>query len=389
MTLFNFARPTGRPALEAWGLARCPERELARLEPLLERLSKLFTDARPESYDSYLEDADTLTAYALYYAPQTYARTEAALNGILDRLPAFPERPLRILDLGCGIGSAAMAAYDVLKARYGHAPEVTCMDWSEHALTAAKELLPTAQICKGDLRTFQPEGTYDIILSSFAFNEAFPKLTSAEAALRQLATHLTPDAPSFVLLLEPAHRANAPRLTALRSALMRDYPLYAPCPHTRLCPMVPTQDGICHDVRRYKPDRATILLNRKLQRTIADIKYALLAFGRADGPQAEGCNHNEFLRMVGPMDKAKGVLTCRVCMGDGALRRLEIPSAALDADRRHELLSRERGDCAWLDGALDVRKCLEGGTIQRTADLRFVDEAPLTLDDLEDFSFSI
>ncbi len=389
MTLFNFAQTTGRSALEKWGLARCPEPNLPRLEPAIEQLSKAFTDARPEAYDTYLDTPDMLTAYALYYAPQTYARTEAALIGILDRLHEFPERPLRILDLGCGIGSAALATYNLLKVRHGIAPEVTCLDWSTEALKAAQELLPSAQTIKGDLRTFLPEGSYDIILSSFAFNEAFPKLNSAEEALRQLTAHLTPDAPSFILLLEPAHRANAPRLTALRSSLMRDYPLYAPCPHTRLCPMVPTQDGICHDVRRYKPDRATILLNRKVQHAIADIKYALLAFGRKDGPLAEGCNHEEFLRLVGPMDKAKGLLSCRVCMGDGALRRLEIPSAALDTERRHALLARERGDCAWLDGALDLRKRLEGNTIQRTADLRFTDEAPPTLDALDDFSFSI
>ncbi len=389
MTLFNYARATGRPALEAWGLARCPEKDLPRLEPIVERLSRHFTDERPEAYQAYLDEPDALTAYALYFAPQTYTRTEHALRGILDRLPPFPSRPLRVLDLGCGVASAGMAAVELLKSRLGTTPQLTCVDHSEAALTATRELIPSATTIQGDLRTFTPQETYDIILSSFAFNEAFPKLDAAEEALRRLATHLTTDAPSFILLIEPAHRANAPRLSALRTALLKDFPLYAPCPHTHRCPMVPTQDGICHDVRRYKPDRATVLLNRRMQRTIADVKYALLAFGRADGPMAEGCNAPEFLRLVGPMDKAKGLLTCRVCMGDGALRRLELPSASLSTDRRHALLARERGDCAWLDGALDLRKRLENDAIQRTADIRFTDEPPPALDDLEDFSFSI
>jgi hypothetical protein len=53
-------------------------------------------------------------------------------------------------------------------------------------------------------------------------------------------------------------------------------------------------------------------------------------------------------------------------------------------------LERERGDCAWLDGPLELRKQLNDGAIQRTADLCFTDEAAITLDEaLDDFSFSI
>ncbi len=379
----------GRKSLEQWGFARCPERDIRRLEPLVEALSKTFTDERPEQFTAYLDSPDALTAYALYFAPQTYARTRDALEGILNRLPAFPDRPLKVLDLGCGIGSAALAAHDVLLERTGYAPQLTGVDWSSAALQALSELLPKAQTEQADLRTFEPRTTYDIILSSFAFNEAFPMLKEAEGALARLAQALDPQTPSFVCLLEPAHRLNAPRLSALRTALLKTFPLYAPCPHSRTCPMVPTQDGICHDVRRFKPDRGTVLLNRRMQRTIADVKYALLAFGRAQGPTAEGMDEPEFLRLVGPMNKAKGLITCRVCMGDGCLRRLELPSASLETDRRHAILNRQRGDCAWLNGALDLRRQLQNQTIQRAADLRFTDEAPPEFDNLDDFSFSI
>lgn len=154
--------------------------------------------------------------------------------------------------------------------------------------------------------------------------------------------------------------------------------------------MIPTQDGICHDVRRFKPGRIITLLNRKLYRTLSDVKYTPLAFGRPGGPEADGFGEAEFLRLAGPVDKAKGLLTCRVCMGDGALRRLEIPSAALSADRRHALLDRQRGDTAWLDGPLELRKRLQRDAVQRTADLRFSDEPPPELDTgLDDFTFSV
>ena len=361
-------RPKGFAALEAWGRKQCPESALGRLEPVVERLSKGFTDARPEAFSAYLEDPDALLAYALFFAPQTYVRVAEALRGILSRLKGGqPSRPLRVLDLGCGVGSAALAAVDVLEEVSGLPPEVTLVDWSEAALRVARTLLPGARTVRANLREFVPEeGRYDVIVSSFAFNEAFPKLSEAVAVLRRWIGGLSEGADSapFVLLLEPVSHETTPRFLSLRERL-RELPLYAPCPHGAPCPMAATLEGVCHDV-------------------------PLLAFGRAGGPQAEGFGEVEFLRLVGPMEKSKGVLTCRACMGDGGLRRLELPAAALGAERRHALLERQRGDCAWLDGPLEVRRQLEGGRVQRAADLRFVDESPPELDAaLDGFSFSV
>ena len=389
MTPFNASQYPGRQKLEAWGLARCPLEQLPRLEPAVEALSMGFTAERPDTFSVYLDDADTQTAYALCFAPQTYARVYEALRGIFARLPDFPKRALRVLDLGSGMGSAALAAQDFLTETIGVPPQITCVDWSTKALQTVQELIPEATCRHADLRTYRPEATYDLILSSFAFNEAFPLQHDALEALRLFHTALTPDVPSFLLLLEPADRAAVPKLHALRTFLT-DAPVYAPCPHSKTCPMVATQDGVCHDVRRFRPERAMPLLCRHLRGTVADVKYALLAFGRANGPEAEGFNDPEFLRLTGPFNKAKGLLTCRVCAGDGRLKRLEIPAAALSTERRHALLERERGDCAWLDGPLELRKQLNDGAIQRTADLRFTDEAAITLDEaLDDFSFSI
>ncbi|MEG1552532.1 MAG: small ribosomal subunit Rsm22 family protein [Kiritimatiellia bacterium] len=370
-------------ALEAWGLARCSD--LQQLESITQRLSNVFTDERPETYTTYLEDPDVLTAYALFFAPQTVARVSEALDGILARLPPFPNRPLRVLDLGCGIGSALIA----LRNRFGTSLELTGVDWSTAALDAAKTLVPGLKTIQANLREFVPEESYDIIVSSFAFNEAFPNPTEAAQKLNALGNALRTDAPSFVLILEPASRIGTPQLLALRSQLT-SFPLYAPCPHANVCPLKTQRDGICHDVRKFHPTRSMTLLNRHLFRSISEVKYTVLAFGHHEGPSAEGFGKSDFLRMIGPMDKGKGVLTCRACMGDGAIRKIELPSAVLTAARRHTLLTRQRGDCAWLDGPLGVRKQLEQGTCQRTADLRFTDEAaPLIDHNLDDFTFSI
>lgn len=382
-----------RTKIEAWALQRCPLHQLEKLEPVARDLMQAFTDRRPEAFAQYLNQDDALTAYAHIFAPQTYVRVKAALTNILQRLPSFPQRAPRILDLGCGVGSAALAAYDILRQHTGFAPEITGIDWSQEALNALQEIHPKAITQKADLRSFTPSSSYDIILSSFAFNEAFPNANDAFSMLLKLSQSLALDSPSFVLLLEPADRLAAPRLLALKPRLAQaGLPIYAPCPHAHACPLIATQHGICHDIRKFKPSRPTILLTRHLRKTFAEVKYTPLAFGRLDGPTAEGFNQEEFLRIIGPIDRGKGVLQTRVCMGDGHVRHLEIPNAALTSQRRHELLQRQRGDCAWLDGPLDFRKQIDNGSTQRTADLRFLDEAPLTVDDEIDddtFTFSI
>ncbi|MDO5462401.1 MAG: small ribosomal subunit Rsm22 family protein [bacterium] len=385
--------PTFREKMEAWALQRCPLSQLERLEPIARDLMQAFTDHRPEAFVQYLNQPEALTAYTHLFAPQTYVRVEAALTHILQRLPAPPDRPSRVLDLGCGVGSAALAAYDTLLQWTGHAPEITGVDWSQQALDALKEIHPQAITQRADLRSFTPSGTYDIILSSFAFNEAFPNANEAFAMLLKLSEALSTDAPSFVLILEPADRLATPRLLALRPRLTQaNLPLYAPCPHAHACPLIPSQHGICHDVRKFKPTRPTILLTRHLRKTVSEVKYTPLAFGRPNGPLAEGFGQDEFLRIIGPINRGKGVLETRVCMGDGRVRALEIPNAALSSERRHALLDRQRGDCAWLDGPLDLRKRIDNDATQRTADLRFLDEAPLAIEDsLDDdtFTFSI
>lgn len=387
------SNPSALQALEAWALQRCPLDQIQRLEPIAEALSQHFTSQRPEAFTPYLNTPDALTTYALLFAPQTYARLTSALQQILLRLPDFPQRPLRVLDLGCGIGSAALAAYDTLLQHTGFAPELTGVDWSTDALQAFQTIHPRAQTIVADLRSFQPTQSYDIILSSFAFNEAFPLLHDAREKLLQLSASLNTESPSFVLLLEPADRIATPRLLALRPHLIQHHlPLYAPCPHASACPMIASQHGICHDVRKFKPARPAILLTRHTKKTLSDVKYTPLAFGRPNGPQAKGYCDPEFIRLVGPVDKGKGLLYTRVCMGDGALRRLEIPNATLSTQRRHKLLERQRGDCAWLDGPIDKRKRIEHDTVQRTADLSFIDEEHLLLDALDSddaFTFSI
>src|SRR4051812_45180297 len=95
--------------------------------------------AKPDTYEGEL-----LGAYLLWWWPQTYAKTQAALR------MAGLTRASRILDAGSGPGPAALAAVDLLGG------EATCFDASEAALAEARAL----GIAK-TTREF-PEGSFDL-----------------------------------------------------------------------------------------------------------------------------------------------------------------------------------------------------------------------------------
>ena len=74
------------------------------------RLSTLFTTGRGEGLADYLAERSLRRAYLLYFLPVNYAK----VAGLLREMPALPARPLRILDVGSGPGTAVLAVLDHL-----------------------------------------------------------------------------------------------------------------------------------------------------------------------------------------------------------------------------------------------------------------------------------
>ncbi|MEI6121345.1 MAG: hypothetical protein WCP90_02390, partial [Opitutae bacterium] len=87
------------------------EEALEKITPSVARLSDLFTIDRPDKkFPDYLSDNELLSAYGLFFLPQSFVRTTYALRFITEaRQWKAPAAPMRILDLGSGPGSCGVA----------------------------------------------------------------------------------------------------------------------------------------------------------------------------------------------------------------------------------------------------------------------------------------
>lgn len=377
---------------------------LTHLESIVKMLSDSFTTMRPDSFSAYLDQPEVQAAYTLFFAPQTFIRTQEALRGIyLRQTPVPPQHPIRILDLGSGSGAASLGAIDTLSLIFPEATfHLTAVDHSQSTLNTLHDFitktLPSCTIetvCM-DARAYHTTDTYDLILVSFSLNEFYPAPDTVDslAWLHRFLPALKATIngyPAQLLILEPAGKVTSPRLNALRMLLQPTHRLFAPCPHAKICPLNQSEDGFCHDVRHFKPSRLMHLLNRHLYRSISDVKYSILALGRPEAPLLIGQNDETFFRQIGPVNKIKGRLALRICQGDGAKRTLEIAASALGGVRRHQIRTHQRGDNGFLTGSEHLIKTIQSDTIQRTSNVRYLDEpAPETHEEEDDpFHFSI
>ncbi|MEG3627186.1 trans-aconitate 2-methyltransferase [Streptomyces poriticola] len=134
---------------------------------------------------------------------------------LLARIPGLPGEPPRIADLGCGPGNVT----GLLADRWPTA-RITGYDNSPEMLRRAEEHAgPTAgggriDFAAADVRTWEPEGPYDLIVSNAALqwvpghSDLFPRFTDALVPGGTLAFQVPGnfDAPSHRLLRDLAHR---------------------------------------------------------------------------------------------------------------------------------------------------------------------------------------
>ena len=273
--------------------------------------------AKPETYQG-----ERLGAYLLWWWPQTWVKTQAAL-----RMVALPRAP-RILDVGSGPGPAAMAALDALGG------EATCFDLSEAALAEARALGIRHTVRK------LPAGPFDVVLAANVLCEMPDPL----ALLRKLS--------GTVVVMEPALRETGRALLRLRDALLGEgWSALAPCLTQKPCPALASAKDWCTAEVRWDPPayfrklaRATGLRAEEM------ISFAPLIVSRA-GPLQPPM---DTWRVVGDPPPEKGKKRLWVCSDEGRLplvrldRHAAPENAAFDDLRRGDLVrvrgSERRGD---------------------------------------------
>lgn len=357
----SIPRPEYPAALETWWLKTAREKlsvainsyAMTVLEGEVAKLSDAFTIERSAGFGDYGANEKLLLAYGLFFFPQTYVRTLFQFDEILRRCDwkAPAGRPVRMVDLGAGTGSAGLAVASRLAKK--QQVELTAVENSAASLAMAEAvagdnsaLWPKLKFLprRADLREFSGKD-YDIILACFSINEAFHDKDDAtyDAWIDSLVGRLADG--GLLLISEPAIKITSERLERFRNriAAAGKQTILAPCLHQQPCPMLAAGgENFCHEVRWWKPTSSLQSLNRHLFRTIQFLKSSFIAI--ANTPTPLTVSSPELMRLVSPMMDLKGRVQCDGCAADGAIRRYEMLTRKLETADKHAFLKTERGD---------------------------------------------
>lgn len=229
---------------------------------MVERMS-----ARYRGEPVVLAASDELAARALFWFPRDLPKVHRAVMELV-RAGALPPRPLRVLDLGAGLGATSLGLLRALPAPHRVA-EVTVVDRDPRALEllgriasrAAKAgLIPegvTFHSLTRDLAAPDWDaalGTYDLVLAGLSLVEVAQATADTEEArgaviaerVRAILPHVAPD--GALILLEPGNRHETRALHHARDAVIASgATVFAPCLHARPCPMLAGERDWCHE----------------------------------------------------------------------------------------------------------------------------------------------
>lgn len=394
-------------AVERWWAARAHApvpgstevEALRRLAPEVQRLSDAFTCARPAAYGDYAQRPEALTAYGLWYFPQSWVRTRLPLaEAALVRGLALPtDRPLRVLDVGAGTGAAGLAAATWLATgpvERAAPVELVALDHAPAALEALERLSaealppaarPRVTCVRADARDparwpAAAQGPFDLVLASFVLNELFPSAVGTRpdpavcAWLGALAERLGPE--GLLLVLEPATKPEAVRTFARAADLVEQHGLHGWGPQLGPGAWRPPADRRTwpHEARRWTPPASLAVVNRTLWRSAGELTFSYALLGRRAPPPLpealDGRGALTWVRAASPVRVLKGRRTWLAYGVPGRLLELEVQERDLDDTTGARLRRLERGDVLALErlaplGRPDAYRLPDGSALLR------------------------
>lgn len=290
---------------------------------------------------------DELAARALFWFPRDLPKVQRAVAE-LEFADALPDRPLRVLDLGAGLGATSMGLLRALSPARS-VSGITAVDREPRALelllriasrAQGAGLIPSSVSFEALSRDLSADewreglGTFDVILAGLSLVEIARSTADSELSrgaviaerVRAMLPLLAGD--GALILIEPGSRHETRALHHAHDALLSSgVTVFAPCLHARACPMLRNERDWCHE------DLAELSLPAWL------VPIAKLAGLRWDGPtwsylvlrrdgrtlrEAARRDGQTALRVVSNMLNTKGKSETELCgelPGDGALRR--------------------------------------------------------------------
>jgi ribosomal protein RSM22 (predicted rRNA methylase) len=326
-------RPIRKPELST--------KDLARLGPAIKTLSLAYNTAQAEGQRTKLPvEARIAFSFPRDVPKGAGAVRELVASGALT-IPA--DRPLRVLDLGAGLGAMTWGLVRALEASGAAGTvEALLVDEDEEVLQKAVAIARAAQKEEGRVRlvltterrnvvkdrSFRP---YDVVILGQVLSEIDPR---AEAASRVeshaallgdlLEKAVLPD--GSLVVVEPALRDRARHLHAVRDRLLERAvgSVFAPCLHARPCPMLPIEGEWCHEDLPIDLPTWVVPLARAAGLRWQGLTFSYLVL-RRDGKTLVDrlpAGPNVRFRAVSDLLRSKGKAELFVCGEDGERRRI-------------------------------------------------------------------
>jgi hypothetical protein len=323
--------PLARPLEESWRpvldsvlrrLGAPGLDQTAKLAPRVAILSRAYNEGR--AGDSKERGALPLEArVAFSFARDVPKGVGAVAELVAARLLAPPPdgRPLRVLDLGAGLGAMTWGLARALAAAGQAGPiEALLVDEDEAALGAAARLheaarseglgtlglggidlalrTRTARLGQGLVpSSFVGEAAPDVILLGQVVSELDTTLDAPARVVRhadlvrRLLAELAPG--GSLVVVEPALRNRSRHLHAVRDALASGPSapvLFAPCLHTQACPALASEGDWCHEDRAVDLPAWLVPLARAAGLRFQGLTFSYLVL-RQDGPTLRALVH--------------------------------------------------------------------------------------------------
>ena len=302
-------------------------------------LSHLFTRQRGDLGRKYLADDRLLRAYLAYFLPVNLAKVQA----LLDELPGdhadyqAARVPLRVLDVGSGPGTGALAVLDWLRRRNPTRPqalEAAVVDQAAPSLLQAESLWRSCaagtrddarlRCVRADLErpswlAAEPAGSYDVIILANVLNELYVRsndpLERRAKLVSSLLDRLHPA--GALLIIEPALRETSRDLHALRDVLLARNlcTVYSPCLHEHPCPALFKQEDWCHEERPWHSPPWIDAIDSVVGFIKDALKFSYVILrrdGRTIVPRDEAV-----FRIVSELRVMKGDVRAWLCSGQG------------------------------------------------------------------------
>jgi len=339
---------------------------LKRLATDTKSLSDFFTSERDELKANYFNDPGLRDAYIATYFPMNAAKVFNCLTQALE-MNALPDTtPLRVLDLGSGPGTAAIAS-SIFLSQIDSKRIVDFLLVEENGAMAREAVsitnriqnknhffeVKTEHISRRHLYKILGDQKFDIILAANLLNE-FEDENDAEKLAKACATDFLKD-DGLLIVIDPALKESARSLMRLRDRIVHstDMGVMAPCLHQKECPMLAANErDWCHFYIEWERPELIRQLDdlTGLDHTHLKMAYLILQTnfeGRGTtAPSGSSDEGRKTWRVVSSPLKSKGKIEIVLCGDNGELLKVmrldrdgSEANAAMDTIMRGDIIS--------------------------------------------------